>query len=141
MKHVYMMNEQKKNPTNWINTIKNIKKLKNSLFQNFWKIWWKWMNECNLNKKEVVKRSYQVLRKKTLEAFTQKRQKILTKRNWEIEEEDKNNEEQCSDSFYFKVKNDFRLVGRNRDRNRKCFKNSFDWLKGIEPGIESGLEF
>jgi len=52
------------------------------------------MTECNLNKKELVKRSYQVLRKKTLEALTQKRQKKFDKEELRgIEEEDKNNEE------------------------------------------------
>ena len=64
--------------------------------------------------------SYQRLRKKTLNALTQKRQKKkkLTKKELRgIKEEDKIFEEQCSYT-----------------------KTIFDWSEGIEPRIEKALK-
>ena len=48
-----------------------------------------------------------MLRKKTLEALTQKKKKKTKKESRGIEEEDKNFEEHCSNSFLFLRKNDF----------------------------------
>ena len=49
-----------------------------------------------------------MLRKKTLEALTQKKKKKKTKKESRgIEEEDKNFEEHCSNSFLFLRKNYF----------------------------------
>ena len=132
----------KKPPTNWIKTIKNPKI---SLVRNFWKIDEKFMNACNISKKEGQKSLSRCLGEKPLKLWLNKDQKKKRLRGIErgIEEDDKKkkNEEQGSDSSYFFLKNDFRSVKRKWARNWKYFKNRFDWTEGIEGGIESTREF
>ena len=97
------------------------------------------MHECVwFKQKGSVKESYQVCRKKTHEALTLKK---IKKKNWlrgieRDRRERQKNEEQCSDSSYFLLKKQFWSFGTNWARNQKCFKNKFDWSKGIKLGLE-----
>ena len=134
-----------KNPSNKLDkTIKIIKKPKISLVRNFWKIDEKFMNACNISKKEGQKSLSRCLGEKPLKLWLNKDQK---KKDWEELKEGlkkmikKKNEEQGSDSSYLFLKNDFRSVKRKWARNWKYFKNRFDWTEGIEGGIESTREF
>ena len=126
---IWCMN--KNPPTNWIKTIKNPKI---SLVRNFWKIDEKFMNACNISKKEGQKSLSRCLGEKPLKLWLKKRPKKKTERNLKRDRRRwlKKNEEQGSDSSYFFLKNDFRSVKRKWARNWKYFKNKFNWLEGIE---------
>ena len=75
-----------------------------------------------------------MLRKKTFETLTHKRQKKKSvRRDWERNRRRRgqSSKKLWSDSYLF-LKYDFRLVERNQDKNRKTCKNIFDWWRGIE---------
>ena len=72
---IWCMN--KNPPTNWIKTIKNPKI---SLVRNFWKIDEKFMNACNISKKEGQKSLSRCLGEKPLKLWLNKDQK---KKDWE----------------------------------------------------------
>ena len=100
------MHEQK-TPIQWNGSKqpKTSKTSKNPLVQNFWKIWWKCRNKCKLNKKRRGKKALLGVEEENPWSFdskkTQKKYK-KTKRNQEgSKRKRKNNEEHCSDSFYF----------------------------------------
>ena len=68
----------------------------------------------------MANESYQMFRRKTFEALTQKK----IKKKWlrGINRGRQKDDEQGSDSSYFVLKNDFQLDGRNQAKNQKNLK-------------------